>query len=175
MPGGTVPPVRLLVTVVPQAGDDGCPTVQLVLDPVCDGRRVVVLPRADDAPALCHQDRLVPRVALPVREELPSPEVGVRLREMGVLLAVVPEAAVDEDRDPGAGEHEVGADAAPAAHRSVDEEPAAAAVELAAHCELGRGVPSAEAGHVAAACVVGFPVLHASRVALRPCRQRVDG
>ena len=81
-----------------------------------------------------------------------------------MLIAVVPEAAVDEDRDAGAGEHEVGTDAAAAAHLPVDEEAAAAAVQLAAQCELGCGVTAAEAGHMAAAGVVGFPLLHASSV-----------
>jgi len=71
---------------------------------------------------------LVPGVALPVRQELPSPELGVRLRELHVFLAVVPEAAVDEDRATGAWEHEVGTDAAAAAHLPVDEEAAASAM-----------------------------------------------
>ncbi len=81
-----------------------------------------------------------------------------------MLLAEVPEAAVDEDRDPRPREHEVGADATPAAHLPVDEEPTAAAMELSAQRELGCRVTAAEAGHVAAACVVGFPLIHASSV-----------
>lgn len=81
-----------------------------------------------------------------------------------MLLAVVPEAAVDEDRDPRPREHEVGADTAPVAHLPVDEEPTAAAVQFSAQRELGCRVTAAEAGHVAAACVVGFPLIHASSV-----------
>ena len=81
-----------------------------------------------------------------------------------MLVAVVPEAAVDEDRHPSAWEHEVRADATPAAHLPVDEEPTAAAMELSAQRELGYGVTAAEAGHVAAARVVGFPLIHASSV-----------
>jgi len=165
-------PSRSRFIGAPPLSDDGHPAVELVLDAICDGRGIVVLPRADHAPALRRQDRLVPCVALPVREELPSPQLGVRLRQLHVFLAVVPEAAVDEDRDPGAGEHEVGADAAAAAHLPVDEEAAAAAVQLAAECEFGCGVTAAEAGHVAAAGVVGFPLFHRATVA-RASRRRV--
>ncbi len=172
MPAGTAPPVRRFVlrsrsSPPLRSADDGGPAVELVLDAICDCCGIVVLPRAEDPPALSRQDRLVPGVALPVRQQLPSPQLGVGLRELHVLLAVVPEAAVDEDRDPGAWEHEVGADTAPAAHLPVDEEPTATAVQLPAQCELGCRVTPAEAGHVATACVVGFPLLHHSSLSCR--------
>lgn len=103
---------------------------------------------------------MVPRIALTVRQQLSVPEVGVRLRQLGVHLAEVPEAPVDEDSDPRTWEHEVGSNAAPTAHWPVDEEPSPSAVQLTAQGEFGRCVSPTEASHVPPTSIVCFPVLH---------------
>jgi hypothetical protein len=104
---------------------------------------------------------LVPRIALTVRQQLSVPQLGVRLRQLGVLLAEVPKAPVDEDSDPCTWEHEVGSNAAPTAHWPVDEEPSPSAVQLTTQGEFGRCVSPTEAAHVPPARVVCFPGLHA--------------
>jgi len=84
---------------------------------------------------------------------------------VSVLLAEVPEAPVDEDRDPCTWKHEVGPNAALTAHAPIDEEPSPSAVQLTTQGEFGRGVPSTEAGHVPPTSVVCFPGLHAPMLA----------
>jgi len=84
---------------------------------------------------------------------------------VGVLLADVPEAPVDEDRDPCTWKHEVGPNAALTAHAPIDEEPSPSAVQFTAQRELGRSVPATEAGHVPPTSVVCFPGLHAPMLA----------
>ena len=140
--------------------NDRGPTVELVLDRVRSDRRVVVLPEAEYAPALADEDGLILRISLAVGEQLAPPELRVRLREVGVLLAVVPEASVDEDSDPGAWEHQIRTHSAQSTDSPIDEEASSPAVELASDGELGLSVPAAEPRHVSSAPVVRFPVLH---------------
>jgi hypothetical protein len=104
---------------------------------------------------------LVPRIALTVRQQLSVPEVGVRLRQLGVHLAEVPEAPVDEDSDPCTWEHEVGPNTAPTAHAPIDEEPSPSAVQFTTQGEFRRSVSSTEASHVPPTSIVCFPLLHA--------------
>lgn len=103
-------------------------------------------------------------IALPIREQLPAPQLRVGLREVRVLLAVMPEAAVDEDRDACPGEDEIGTGAGSLADPAVDEEPAAAGVQESTDGEFRSGVAPAEARHVQSTMVGRLPVLHPSTV-----------
>jgi hypothetical protein len=155
---------RRVDTVSAVSAGDAVPAVECCLDLIGAPLHLVVLPNADDRPTLAAQDRVVPGVPLPVGEELCPPQRGVGLRELRVLLAPVPETAVDEDRDPGSGEDEVGACSSAGADPAVDEEPPAAGVERTAQGEFRCGVTAAEPGHVTAALRVGFPSVHATTV-----------
>src|SRR5688572_5751010 len=70
---------------------------------------VLVLPHADDLPASASQHVVNLAIPISVPAQLRHPVVTVGLRDHLVLRAVVPEAAVDEDGDSGAGEDDVGA------------------------------------------------------------------
>lgn len=153
--------------------DDRAPVLELVLHTICGSRDVVVLPDSDDSPALGDQDRFVLRIALTVGQQLPAPEVGIGLREVGVLLAVVPEAAIDEHRDPGAREDEVRPYPTTRAHPPVDEEATPTSVQFAAYSQLGRRVATTESGHVTSPRVIGFPVLHCRNLGRRSAPREV--
>lgn len=101
-------------------------------------------------------------IALTVGEELRSPALGIRLRQVRVLFADVPEAPVDEDGHARTREHQISAASRPVTDASVDEEPPSAGVERSADRQLGRGVTSPEACHQASAFRCCFPMLHAS-------------
>jgi len=84
------------------------PEREFTLHSVSGLNRVFVLPHADDLPALSTEHLVVPSIPLPICQELRPPQSGVRLRQVRVLLAEVPEAAVDEDRHAGPREDQVG-------------------------------------------------------------------
>jgi hypothetical protein len=120
-----------------------------------------VLPEPQHTPAFRNQNRLVLCVPLTIGEQLPTPELSVRLRQVGVLLAVVSEASVDEDGDTCSREHEVRPHPAPGADLTVHEEPPSPPVQLSAQRQLGRRVAPTDASHVPSPSVVRFPNLHA--------------
>lgn len=159
--------------------DDRAPSLERVFHTICGSRDFFVLPDSDDSPALGDQDPFILRITLTVGQQLPPPERGVRFGEVGVLIAVVPEAAIDEHCDPGARENEVRPYPTLRAHAPVDEEATPTTVQLAAHSELGRGVPAAETGHVSSPRVIRFPVLHCrnpgQRSAPRGVGARISG
>jgi hypothetical protein len=78
------------------------------LNDVSDVDGVLMFPCPDDEPSGLTEAFLRPAVPRDVGVELGPPPVGVRLRGDGVIGAAVPEAAVDEDGDPGTGESNVG-------------------------------------------------------------------
>ncbi len=67
----------------------------------------LVLPNADDVPAIFPQPYFGAAIALDVGSELGCPPLAVGLRMSGVDRAAVPEASVDEDRDLGGAEDDV--------------------------------------------------------------------
>lgn len=80
-----------------------------LLDDVGDVGRVFVLPGTDDQPPRFLETLIAPAIPGDVGVELGAPPIGIRLGRHGVLWTTVPEAAIDEDRDPGSGEGDVGA------------------------------------------------------------------
>jgi hypothetical protein len=72
-------------------------------------RCVLVFPDVNYGPTQCFETFVRVLVALTVRLDLFSPEVGIVRRPGAVLRAPVPEAAVDEHDHTGATEHEISA------------------------------------------------------------------
>jgi hypothetical protein len=64
-------------------------------------------PRANHDPTIFLKTPIGVDVTLPVRQDLRTPEVSVRLGPRRVLRAAMPEAAVDEDRDAEPNERDV--------------------------------------------------------------------
>jgi hypothetical protein len=69
--------------------------------------RLLVLPDPKNMPAVRDQLGIVPAVALDVPLELREPVRRVCSRTDAVLRALMPEASVDEDRDPLAREDDI--------------------------------------------------------------------
>jgi hypothetical protein len=67
-----------------------------------------MLPDADDLPSCLGKGIIVVAVASDVAIELLGPVIGVRARRGPVLRAPMPEAPVNEHRDPLPGEYDVG-------------------------------------------------------------------
>ena len=74
----------------------------------------LVLPNADDVPAIFLQPYFGAAIALDVGLELGFPPLAVGLRMSGVDRAAMPEASVDEDRDLGWAEDDVSGHPEPA-------------------------------------------------------------
>lgn len=100
--------------------------------------RILVLPDPDHEPAR----RGEPAVAVAAGDatELQTPPLGVGLGQMGVFRAGVPEAPVDEHRDPRAAQQDVGTPTAiTARHGPVDDEPHTAPVQSTTQCQFRSG------------------------------------
>ena len=109
--------------------------------------RVLMLPSPDDDPSCLAQTLIRPAVTGDVGVKLGPPPVGVRLGSHGVLGTAVPEAAVDEDGDPSAGEGDVG----PARDgRHVDAIAETPSMQLAPEGTLGLGPRGPQGRHEAA-------------------------
>ena len=78
------------------------------LDDVGNVSGALMLPSPDDQPSVPAEAFLRAAVPGDVRVEFGPPPLGVCLRGHGVIGASVPEAAVDEDRDAGPGQGNVG-------------------------------------------------------------------
>jgi hypothetical protein len=84
-----------------------------------------MVPNADYEPSSLSQCLRLRGVALAIAGELGFPIAGVRMRDMPVLGAAVPEAGIHENRDLSPGEDNVRADRSHAREpeRQVDAEP----------------------------------------------------
>lgn len=90
----------------------------------------VVLPDPHDGPPGLGERCIDPTVALDVRSELWHPVLEVRLRDVLVVWATVPEAAIDEDGDLPTREDDIGAHSdGPDPQEVVLAEPMAAPVQ----------------------------------------------
>jgi hypothetical protein len=69
---------------------------------------ILVFPYTDDSPPCVPQSLIGVGVAGNIAIDFGSPKFGVLLGWPVVLRASVPEAAVEENRNPGAGEDDVG-------------------------------------------------------------------
>ena len=104
---------------------------------------VLVLPDPDSEPPCRRELSIGVPVATDDAVELQAPPAGVGLGQVAVLRARVPEAAVDEHRDPGTPKQDVDAPTTvPTRNRSVDDEPQAAPVESTAQSEFRTGAGS---------------------------------
>jgi hypothetical protein len=114
--------------------------------------RSVVFPEAQHCPPprLQYCGRL--RVTLPVAPNLRPPEIGVRGWHSEMLGASMPKAPVDEDRDPGSGEEQVGRATDTRLGTGVHAVPESLRVDDAPYRKLGMGVATAIALHSAARC-----------------------
>jgi hypothetical protein len=74
-----------------------------------DTLHIVMGPSAYHCPTLACEGSICVRIASAIRLDLRSPPLGVRFRPRTVRRTAVPEAAVDEDRDAGTREEQVGA------------------------------------------------------------------
>jgi hypothetical protein len=116
----------------------------------CDGvGQRHMLPEADYCPAGLGEGLVGGAVALDVPSQLRRPVPVVVLRLAAVVGAGVPEAAVNEDGDPPAGERDIRADPA---QRQIEPEVLAVAVahgvQRGAQRQFGLGVGAAVAPHV---------------------------
>jgi hypothetical protein len=104
-----------------------------------------VLPDAYDPPAISLELDCLSAVALNVFAQLSLPEPIVTARPYVVLGAAVPEAAIDEDCDPGAGERDIGpADSC----RPLNAVTQAGLPKRGAEDAFGFGVTAANATHL---------------------------
>jgi hypothetical protein len=114
------------------------------LDLLSDVGRVFVFPCPDDEPSRLLEAYLGSTVTLDVGVELGAPPLGICLGRDRMLGTAVPEAAVDEDRDPGTGEGNIrtsrkGPDVHLVAH--------SAAMQLPAKCAFWLGPGRTEVRH----------------------------
>ncbi len=102
--------------------------------------RIFVRPHAQDAPAGGPEGCIGVAIAGDVRFDLRAPPLTIVLRPARVARAGVPEAAVNEHREPCAHEDEIGA-SAEAAHRGdVDAVTQAPAAQRTTKCQFWSGV-----------------------------------
>lgn len=92
-------------------------------DGKCDIVGILVFPGANYRPTGGRQAPVSIAVARDVAGDLRRPVVGVRPGLGPMLRAAVPVAAIDEDRDPRASEHEVRAPVQPRKGSRVDDVP----------------------------------------------------
>jgi hypothetical protein len=106
--------------------------------------RILVLPNPDGEPARRGELRVGVTIATGDATKLQAPPAGVGLGEVAVLGAGVPEAPVDEHRDPRAAQQDVDTPTpVPTRHGPVDDKPQAASVQGTAqrHLRPGAGSP----------------------------------
>ena len=108
---------------------------------------VDVLPDPQDPPPGGTQCGVSVTVPGTVQVDLPAPPFGVRLRRHVVVRAAVPEAPVDEDREPGAGEGDVDGSSAVSWNLDLHTEPEPSSMECLPKCDLGFGVAPCQDRH----------------------------
>lgn len=114
------------------------------LDLTGDNGGIIVFPCPDNEPPISAQGDGVPLVPGLIGIELAAPPSGIRLGGDGMLRTAVPEAAVNEHGDAGAGQHDV---RAPRQPPGVDPESEAATMQGPAQRELGSGTRCPQARH----------------------------
>lgn len=126
------------------------------LDTVGSGHGILVLPHTNDRPSLSTQEVVRLAISLHIARELLEPPLTVVCREVPVLAAPVPEAAVDEDSDLRGSEHDVDAAAGMAGNdRDVQSVPEATTVELLSKDDLRLCVSRALLLHATTDVLVG--------------------
>src|SRR5262249_17776209 len=113
-----------------------------VEDTVCGLAGVLVLPHANDEPARLYESEFVLPVANDGRLDLVRPPGAVRLRRRPVLRAAMPPAAVDEEGDALAGEHDIGLASEPFDWPPVDAVSEPASVKRSPDADLELSVPT---------------------------------
>lgn len=108
-----------------------------------------VLPRPENGPSVVGKEAVRFSVPLAVAAYLLSPERSVRLRDRVMCGAPVPEAAVDENRDLGAREHEVCTTVQRRNRAEIDPVPKSRCVCSSSDRHLGLGVASSVRLHAA--------------------------
>lgn len=114
---------------------------------MCRGSHGLMFPHPDHAPTGLGQRLVVATVPSNVEVELRSPPLPVCRWEVPVLGACMPEASVDEYRDPPAREHDVGLASDPSHWSMINPEAKPAPMQLAAEGELGTSVAAAVGLH----------------------------
>ena len=113
---------------------------------------VLVLPRPDDDPASRLKRVIVGAVAVDVALQLGRPPANVALRWAEMLRAAMPEAAVDEDGDPCAGEDNIGTASDAAKRGEMLPEAQPAPMQLRTQRPLHRAVRTIAPHHRADRC-----------------------
>lgn len=110
-----------------------------------------MLPEPHDPPTRIGEPGVRVGVAGDIACDLSWPVVGIRAeRPPAVFRAAVPEAAVDEDRDALASEHDVRASTQFGLRGEINSVAPSMRVQETTHSELGRGVTAAVGLHVPA-------------------------
>jgi hypothetical protein len=120
-------------------------------DPTAAAKRVgfdVVLPDPQDAPAAPAKQPGMPGIPLDVGDEFGTPPGTIGHRHRGVLGAAMPKAAVNEDRDPLGGEHEVRTDNAATFPASPHPNGDPAMAPPAPHPEASHGARNGQFGRL---------------------------
>ena len=126
---------------------------QVLLDVIGDACRGLVLPRPNHRPARCAKGVVDAFVASPIASQLRVPVAAIRPRSSAVLGTAMPEAAVDEHGEAGAGKHDVWAHAYRASvDRQVDSVSEAAPMEYGSEEEFRFRVAAAIAAHDCGGC-----------------------
>lgn len=103
-----------------------------------------VLKKSDDPPAILNQSRIISSVPLDVARKLGPPVAAIRLRDLSVLGALMPEAAIHEDCDLRASEDHVGPDTPRAEfEQQIFAKSQPKPLELRAQRQLGRRIRAA--------------------------------
>ena len=115
-----------------------------LFDNVRNVGRFFVLPSADDQPSRLPETLIVPAIPGDVSIKFGAPPVGICLWCHGVFWTIVPEAAIDEDRDPGSSKRDVGA-----AGKGCDVYPVAnpSTMQFTSECEFRPGPCRREVRH----------------------------
>jgi hypothetical protein len=108
---------------------------------------ILVLPHSDDCPTRPGEQLVRLTVASPIRLDLVPPPGGVRLRPGAVSRTPMPEAAVDEYRNAGASEGDVGSPST--SDRKVGPEPEPVTMEDRSESQLRPGVTATRLLHPA--------------------------
>ena len=108
---------------------------------------VDVLPDPQDLPPGGTQFGVSVTVPGTVQVDLPAPPFGVCLRRYVVLRAAVPEAPVDEDREPGPCEGDVDGSSAVSRNLDLHTEPEPSSMECLPKSDLGFGVAPRQDRH----------------------------
>jgi hypothetical protein len=99
-----------------------------------------VLPNPHDTPTSHGESSVRIRVTVAVRLDLRLPERAVALGHRSVLGTSVPEATIDEDRDPRWAKHHIGPPAHSGDDRPMESIPQTEAAKLCPQLKLGSGV-----------------------------------